>query len=70
MLAFKGPDVDKEMAGAQKMIGILGGQIDTIWSYSLPDTEGQFSLIPIAKIAATPVDYPRSYSIISRKSAD
>jgi len=70
MLAFKGPDIEQELAGAKKMIEILGGQTDTVWSYSLPDTEGQFRLISIAKTAATPADYPRSYSIISKKSAD
>jgi 16S rRNA (guanine527-N7)-methyltransferase len=70
MLAYKGPDVEKEIAEAQKMIGILGGQTDTVWGYSLPGTEGQFNLISIAKIAATPMDYPRSYAIISKKAAN
>jgi 16S rRNA (guanine527-N7)-methyltransferase len=70
MLAFKGMDSEKEMAGAQKMIEILGGQTDTVWSYSLPDMDGQFNLISIAKTAPTPMDYPRSYAIISKKSAD
>jgi 16S rRNA (guanine527-N7)-methyltransferase len=70
MLAFKGPDIEQELAGAEKMIGILGGQTDAVWSYSLPDTEGQFSLISLAKTDTTPIQYPRSYSVISKKSAD
>lgn len=70
MLAFKGPDVEKEIAGAEKMIGILGGQTDTVWSYALPETTAGFCLISIVKIACTPEEYPRSYSIISKKSAN
>jgi 16S rRNA (guanine527-N7)-methyltransferase len=70
MLAYKGPDTEKEIAGAQKTIQILGGQTDTVWSYSLPDTEGQFRLISLAKTDTTPIQYPRSYSVISKKSAD
>jgi 16S rRNA (guanine527-N7)-methyltransferase len=68
MLAYKGPDVEKEIAEAQKMIGILGGQTDTVWRYALPETTAGFCLIPIVKIACTPEEYPRSYSIISKKS--
>jgi 16S rRNA (guanine527-N7)-methyltransferase len=70
VLAFKGPDVEKEIDGAEKMIGILGGQTHTDCRYTLPDTEGQFSLISIAKITSAPKEYPRSYSIISKKISD
>ncbi|MBM4103937.1 MAG: 16S rRNA (guanine(527)-N(7))-methyltransferase RsmG [Planctomycetes bacterium] len=70
MLAFKSRDIEKELTGAVTIIKTLGGESDIIWSYSLPDTEGKFHLISIAKTAATPIDYPRSYSIISKKAAN
>lgn len=70
MLAFKSRDIENELTGAVTIIKTLGGQPDNLWSYSLPDMDGQFNLISIAKIAATPVDYPRSYAIISKKSAN
>jgi 16S rRNA (guanine527-N7)-methyltransferase len=70
MLAYKGSDVEKELAGAEKMIEILGGQMDTVWHYTLLDMTDGFCLISIAKIVSTPDQYPRSYSIISKKSAD
>jgi 16S rRNA (guanine527-N7)-methyltransferase len=67
MLAFKGPDVEKELIEAQKTITTLGGQTDMVWSYSLPETTDNFCLISIAKSSPTPKEYPRSYSIISKK---
>jgi 16S rRNA (guanine527-N7)-methyltransferase len=70
MLAYKGPDAEKELTGAQKIITALGGKTDTAWRYALPETAAGFCLISIVKIACTPVEYPRSYSIISKKSAD
>jgi 16S rRNA (guanine527-N7)-methyltransferase len=70
MLAFKGPDVEKEMAGAEKMIAILGAQPGTVWSYSRPETTDGFCFVSIVKITPVPVGYPRSYSIISKNSAD
>jgi 16S rRNA (guanine527-N7)-methyltransferase len=64
MLAFKGPDAEQEMAEAEQIIKPLGGKTETVWSYSLPETTDSFCLISITKIALTPKEYPRSYSII------
>jgi 16S rRNA (guanine527-N7)-methyltransferase len=69
MLAFKGPDVEKELVEAQKMIPVLGGRLETVWRYTLPDTTDGFCLISIAKSTPTPRKYPRSYSVLSKKSA-
>jgi 16S rRNA (guanine527-N7)-methyltransferase len=67
MLAFKGPEVEKELTEAQKTITTLGGQTDTVWRYTLPETSDGFCLISIAKKLPSLKDYPRSYSIISKK---
>lgn len=67
MLALKGPDAEKELAGAEQTIKLLGGKTEALWSYSLPDIDGRFNLISITKTASTPKEYPRSYSVISKK---
>jgi 16S rRNA (guanine527-N7)-methyltransferase len=70
MLAFKSANVEIELNAAGKTITALGGQLDAVWNYTLPAAKDDFCLIAIAKSAPTPKEYPRSYSIISKKPAD
>jgi 16S rRNA (guanine527-N7)-methyltransferase len=67
MLAFKGPDSDLECAAAENSIAFLGGKLDHTYLYTLPGVADAFRLIEIRKISPTPEEYPRSYSLITRK---
>jgi 16S rRNA (guanine527-N7)-methyltransferase len=67
MLAFKGPDSESECAVAEKSITTLGGKLSHTYQYTLPGIADAFRLIDIRKINPTPDEYPRSYSIITRK---
>jgi len=67
MLAFKGPDSDSECAAAEKSIASLGGTLSHTYPYTLPGVADAFHLIEIRKISPTPEEYPRGYSLITRK---
>ena len=57
-IAYKG-DAAEEVKSAGNAIKLLGGEIEDIVSYSLPEDFGKRSLIVIRKIKPTPPLYPR-----------
>lgn len=57
-IAYKGPDVEEELAAGRKAVTVLGGKIISSEKYLLPDGSGR-SLIVIEKTAPTPAKYPR-----------
>lgn len=56
-IAYKG-DCDQEVEEAQKAIKVLGGKLERVEKYELPDGDKR-SLVVIKKIAPTPLNYPR-----------
>lgn len=56
-IAYKG-DCEEEVKEAEKAIKILGGQIERVEKYNLPDGDSR-SIIVIKKVKATPDKYPR-----------
>lgn len=56
-IAYKG-DADDEVKEALKAISVLGGKIERVEKYTLPDGDKR-SLVVIKKIAPTPLKYPR-----------
>ncbi|HHW06791.1 MAG TPA: 16S rRNA (guanine(527)-N(7))-methyltransferase RsmG [Clostridia bacterium] len=57
--AFKGPSFQAELAQAEEALGILGGQVEEVYSYPLPISGDARSLIAVKKINPTPAPYPR-----------
>ena len=57
-IAYKG-DAQEEIDEAKNAIAILGGEIDEIIDYSLPEDFGKRKLVVIKKIKPTPSRYPR-----------
>lgn len=57
-IAYKG-DAEEEIKSAENAVKLLGGQIDNIIDYSLPEDFGKRKLIVIKKIKSTPSVYPR-----------
>ncbi len=57
-IAYKG-DADEEINSAEKAIKLLGGEIEQVAGYSLPEDFGKRKLIVIKKIRNTPPAYPR-----------
>ena len=56
-IAYKG-DVDEEVEEALKAIKVLGGKLERVEKYTLPDGDKR-SLVVIKKVAPTPRKYPR-----------
>lgn len=56
-IAYKG-DCEEEINEAQRAIKILGGELDKVEKYELPNGDKR-ALIVIKKVAPTPLKYPR-----------
>lgn len=57
-IAYKG-DAEEEISEAAKAIKILGGELEKVIYYELPEDSGKRTLICIKKVCATPQKYPR-----------
>lgn len=69
-LFWKGLDIAAETAAAKGAVKQMGGRIEKIVAYMLPDeTEGpiDFSLVVCRKIHPTPKKYPRVFGMIKKE---
>lgn len=66
-IALKGQNYNEECQHLGDSITKLGGKIDKITSYELPNELGKRALIEIKKLKNTPLKYPRNYSQIKNK---
>lgn len=57
-IAYKGV-ADEEIKSAENAIRLLGGEIDKVIKYELPEDGGKRTLISIKKVKSTPLRYPR-----------
>jgi len=62
-IAYKSGDIDNELEDSLKAINILGGEIEEIKKFNLPNDLGTRSLIIIKKIKNTPNKYPRNKNL-------
>ena len=58
-ISYKSGDIDEEVAASRKAVDILGGQIDHVEKFHLPDTDIHRSFVFINKIKNTQKKYPR-----------
>ena len=58
-ISYKSGTVKEELQQAEKAVKILGGKIQDVVYFNLPDSEIQRSLVVIEKIKMTPGRYPR-----------
>ena len=66
-IAMKGQTAEEEISEANKAIEILGGKIEKIIKFELPNEAGFREIIMIKKIRRTPLKYPRAYAKIKEK---
>ena len=66
-LAYKGGDVEDELAESQNAIETLGGEVNGIFKYTIPKTDITHSIVVIKKIKQTPDKYPRQGGKIQKK---
>lgn len=59
-IAMKGPNFKEELKEATGAIKVLGGMLDKVIEYQLPNDQGSRSLIIFRKIKNTPHRFPRA----------
>ena len=57
----------EELNEAKRAINILGGELDRVISFNLPDDEGKRELIIINKVNQGNLKYPRSFAKIKER---
>ena len=67
LIAYKGATADEELERAKNAIRILGGKVEEVFHYTLPEEEDKRAIIVIRKINDTPKAYPRNPKNIKDK---
>jgi len=67
VICMKGSNVQEELEQAQKAIEILGGEIEKVEKFSLPNTDMERNIIIIKKIKNSPLKYPRKAGTPSKE---
>lgn len=67
LIAYKGATAEEELENAQAAIKVLGGKVEQVYQYTLPDEEDKRAIIVIRKVSDTPKQYPRSPKAIKEK---
>ena len=64
-IAMKGPEYEPELDQAKRAIKVLGGRIEKIKTFKLPNSSVR-NIILVKKISQTPTKYPRTPGKISK----
>lgn len=59
-IPYKSGKIEEEMEQSKKAISILGGKIESVYRFCIPDTDLERSLVCIQKKKPTPKRYPRA----------
>ncbi|MGN1043945.1 MAG: 16S rRNA (guanine(527)-N(7))-methyltransferase RsmG [Acutalibacteraceae bacterium] len=65
-VSLKGSNVENELEESKKSIEVLGGKIERVEKFDLPEEKGGRAIVVIKKISSTPGKYPRSNANISK----
>jgi len=66
-LAMKTTHAEEEIEEAGGAIALLGGEIESCYDYSLPETDVRHRIVVIHKFAPTPEQYPRRFARIQKQ---
>ncbi|MCR5231711.1 MAG: 16S rRNA (guanine(527)-N(7))-methyltransferase RsmG [Acholeplasmatales bacterium] len=66
-VAMKGSDSDIELEEAKNAINVLGGKLEKVINFELPDNAGSRTLIVIKKVSNTKDKYPRAFARIKER---
>lgn len=64
-LAMKADGCAEELEEARHAVSLLGGEVEAVRAYTVPETELRRKLVIIRKISETPAKYPRRFAKIS-----
>ncbi|SHI45253.1 16S rRNA (guanine(527)-N(7))-methyltransferase RsmG [Parasporobacterium paucivorans] len=66
-VSYKAGEIQDEVKGAEHPIALLGGRVESITSFDLPDSEIKRTLLVIKKTGKTPEKYPRKPGMPAKK---
>lgn len=66
-ISYKSGSVDEEIFDSKKAITLLGGKVDDIIKFQLPDTEISRSFVKIEKVSETKKKYPRKAGLPAKE---
>lgn len=66
-VSYKSGESDEEIRQSEKAVSILGGKIEKIDKFMLPDTDIGRSLVQIDKVKNTPGKYPRKAGVPAKE---
>ena len=65
-ICMKGSDIEEELKDSKEAIKILGGQIEKVEEFTLPESDIKRNIIIIKKVKQTPNKYPRKPGVPSK----
>lgn len=65
-IAMKGPRTAEELAETDRALLSLGGEIEEVVEYKIPETDVSHTLIIIKKVRETPDKFPRKFAMIKK----
>lgn len=66
-ISYKSGNIDEEILEAEKAVKILGGSIEDVFKFQLPQTDIKRSFVKIAKVKSTSGKYPRKSGTPSKE---
>jgi len=66
-VSYKGKQVDEELDKAKFSWEILGGKLEKVVSFKLPDNKENRALVVIEKVNSSPIKYPRKAGIPEKR---
>lgn len=66
-ICMKGSDIEEELENSKKAIELLGGKIEKVEKFCLPNTDIKRTVIVIGKVNNTPSRYPRKPGMPSKE---
>lgn len=66
-IPYKSGEIDEEVQGSKKAVHLLGGQIEEVIKFQLPETEIKRSFVKIKKVSNTNKKYPRKAGLPTKE---
>ena len=66
-ISYKSGDIEEELLKSKKAIQILGGRVEDVVKFSLPETDIHRSFVKIRKTSATKNKYPRKAALPAKE---
>jgi len=66
-ISYKGKQVDEEVDKGKSSWEMLGGELENVVSFKLPESKEYRALVVIDKVKATPVKYPRKVGVPEKR---